>query len=218
MRSLSPSPIFIVIAVVTLLSMSCSEATTFKGTHLNPSKVAPAFHLHDQFANAVSLSNLLGNVVVLTFLYTNCTDICPTITGTLNQLHKDLGDNANEVRILAISVDPTGDSSKQAYSYSEKRDMLDKWSFLVGTEETLAPVWSAYYVAAQREDSVGIGGALDQLNRSNPSADVNPQELGVLITHSSAVYIIDRKGYLRVLFTNVSIDPEPLLHDILILL
>ena len=219
---LRPSSSILIIAGITtaiLLVAACSQAASFEGTGLNPVQMATGFQLHDQFESTVSLSDLTGKVVVLTFLYTNCPDICPVITETLKRAHEQLGDDADEVRIVAISVDPARDTAEQARGYSEHSGMLDRWAFLVGTEEELAPIWSAYYIAAQRQGLEKGGGALDQLaDEADSHADADLAELGYLVTHSSAAYLIDRQGRLRVLFTELSLDPEPLVHDIRLLL
>ena len=181
--------------------------------------MAPGFQLRDQFENRVSLSDLAGKVVVLTFLYTNCPDVCPIITETLKRAHTQLGDDAEEVRMVAVSVDPARDTTEQAHLYSERSGMLDRWAFLVGEKEKLAPIWSAYYIAAQHQGLEEGDGALDRLaDDADSHTDADIEELGYLVSHSSAAYLIDRQGRLRVLFTELSLDPEPLLHDIRLLL
>ena len=212
-------PILAGVASALLLATACSQAASFEGTELDPVRATTGFQLRDQFENRLSLSDLTGKVVVLTFLYTNCPDICPVITETLKRAHTQLGDDAQEVRIVAVSVDPERDTAEQAHRYSEEKGMLHKWAFLVGEEEELAPIWSAYYIAAQRQELEEGGGASDRLaSKAGPHTDADITKLGYLVTHSSAAYLIDRQGRLRVLFTELSLDPEPLVHDIRLLL
>ncbi len=219
MRQRLHLPVLAGVATALLLATACSQAASFEGTELDPVRAATGFYLHDQFENRVSLSDLSGKVVVLTFLYTNCPDICPVITETLKRAHTQLGDDADEVRMVAVSVDPERDTEEQALRYSERSGMLDRWAFLVGTEDELTPIWSAYYIAAQRQGLDEGGGALDRLaDEADSHADADIEELAYLVTHSSAAYLIDRQGRLRVLFTELSLDPEPLLHDIRLLL
>ena len=219
MRLLSSPSILAGVATALLLATACSQTAAFEGTELDPVRAATGFQLHDQFENRVSLSDLAGKVVLLTFLYTNCPDICPVITETLKRAHEQLGDAAEEVRMVAVSVDPARDTAEQAHRYSERSGMLERWAFLVGEKEELAPIWSAYYIAAQRQGLEERGGPLDRLaNEADSHTDADREELGYLVTHSSAAYLIDRQGRLRVLFTELSLDPEPLLHDIRLLL
>ena len=217
----------ILVAAVPLLlvAATCPQAPSFKGTELTASEAAPPFQLHDHFGNPVSLSELADNVVVLTFLYTTCPDICPVITSTLRRVYDRLGDDTDRVKLVAITVDPARDSTEQVHRYSQEKGMLHKWSYLVGNEAELAPVWAAYYVAAQR-DAQGSKGVPDQLASQSASSALkdehdhgsDAESIQYLVTHTSAVYLIDREGRLRVLFTDLTLDAEPLVHDIRLLL
>src|SRR5438045_2983066 len=62
-----------------------SGSRELTGAIVNPPFAAPDFQLSDQFGQPVRLSSFKGKVVVLTFLYTNCPDACPLITGKLHQ-------------------------------------------------------------------------------------------------------------------------------------
>ncbi len=57
-----------------------------------------------------------GKLVLLTFLYTNCPDVCPLITQNLNEALQMLGAKRDDVRVLAVSVDPEGDTPSRLTS------------------------------------------------------------------------------------------------------
>lgn len=139
---------------------------------------APDFRLTDQFSKQVSLSQFKGKPVVLTFLYTHCPDVCPLIAEKLHATMLDLGSDAQRVGVLAVSMDPKGDTIPAAVNFSKVHRMLDYWHFLVGTHDDLAPVWSSYSVDAQAATSQGR------------------------VTHTSAIYVIDKQGRERVLLDN----------------
>ena len=202
------------VAVITLAS-ACSQPAVFQGTELEAADPAPSFQFRDQFGNSVSSDDFAGKVVVLTFLYTNCPDICPIITETLRRAHEQLGENTERVQFVAISVDPARDTVEQVHRYSEEKEMLHKWAFLVGEEEELATTWAAYYVAADRIEQEGSKDALETLSEQETPHD---EDVEYLVTHTDAVYLIDQEGRLRILFTNLSLDPGPLVHDIRLLL
>ena len=119
---------------------------TFRGTVLTSNSPAPPFELENQFGQRVSLSDYKGEVLLLTFLYTSCPDICPLTTSHLRDAHEMLGDDADGVDFVAISVDPERDTVEEAYSYSQKWGMTDTWDFLVGERQQLSPIWKAYYL------------------------------------------------------------------------
>lgn len=165
-----------------------STAPPLTGTVLNPPFEAPGFQLHDQFDQPIALSNYRGKVVVLTFLYTNCPDVCPLITATLHQTSEQLGSNADQVAILAISVDPARDTLAQVHAFSSSRDMLHRWHYLIGSMADLEPIWRAY----------GIGAATAS---------------GSLVQHASPTFVIDPKGNVRAIL-DPDFTPADLIQDI----
>ena len=135
---------------------------------------APAFRLTDQFGKPVSLSQFRGKPVVLTFLYTHCPDVCPLIAEQLHRVMLDLGQDAQRVGVLAISVEPTRDTVASALAFSQAHHMTNYWHFLVGTQAQLAPVWTAYAIGAQ-------------------------QVTTKVSMHTTALYVIDQQGRERTL-------------------
>ena len=175
---------FLVVLIVAILSLRSNlggSATTTSTT--NPSGLqgtdlqgvpAPDFRLTDQFGQQVSLSQFKGKPVIVTFMYTHCPDVCPLIAEKLHTVEQGLGSNAQKVAILAVSVDPGRDTRTAAMAFSEEHKMTDYWHFLIGTQNQLSPVWTAYAIDAQRI-----------------SASTS--------THTSALYVIDKTGHERVL-------------------
>ena len=225
-RLLLPRKIHTVLLLVVVLTAAmlagCSQtATSFMGTELTAREPAPEFTLLDQFGEETSLRDQRGNVVALTFLYTNCPDICPLTAHSLAKAHEALGEDAARVSIIAISVDPARDTPQQVYAYSQQRNMLDKWSFLTGSEEELSALWEAYYVAVERTDN--SGGAIESLGadlarEALTSSEGLSEKAAYLVTHSAPVYLIDQDGTMRSVITDLTLDPEPLVHDIRLLL
>ena len=205
-----------------LMGCSVSEPDELAGTELTAANPASPFELHNQFGQAVSLSDYQGSLLVLTFLYTNCPDVCPLTTSQLRDTHAALGDDADDVRFAAVSVDPERDSVDAALEYSQRWDMADKWDFLVGEREQLSGVWKAYYLdpfVDHDEDKrrTHITQTGDDHDRG-ASANAPRQDLGeYLVSHSAPVYLIDREGRMRVVFTS-PLEPEAIAHDIRLLL
>jgi len=177
------------------------------------------FQLDNQFGQTVNLADHKGKIVLLTFLYTKCTDICPTVTDNLRDLHQLLGNDAQNVALMVVSVDPKGDTIKSAHDYSQKWNMLDKWDFLVGSSEELSTIWDAYYLDPVEYDSnkdidqgviqVDSRGAIDTLQQSVTRR--------YAVTHSAPVYLLDKKGIARIVFTP-PFEPEELVNDLRILM
>lgn len=217
--------VFATTVLLPIASLACSPEASFNGTPLSNGS-APSFQLHDQHSRPTALADFAGKVVVLTFLYTHCTDVCPVITETLKRTYEGLGDTAEDVQIVTVSVDPERDTAEAALRYTEERGMLGKWVYLVGSREELKPIWDSYYIAAQMakfrisDRSTGVTKNQQVLvnGKDKNITALQDESVGYFVNHNSAVYLIDKEGQLAVLLTNLSLDPKPLLHDIRILL
>lgn len=170
---------------------SANSVSGLQGTDLG-STAAPDFQLLDQSGKSVSLSQFRGEPVVLTFLYSHCPDVCPLIAEKLHTTQVQLGKNAAHVVMLAVSVDPKGDTQAAVQSFSTQHKLTSNWHYLIGTQAELAPVWTSYSVYAQASTSTSS-------------------------MHTSAIYVIDKMGRERVLFGD-DFTPTQLQDDLQVLL
>jgi cytochrome oxidase Cu insertion factor (SCO1/SenC/PrrC family) len=108
---------------------------------------APDFALVDQFNNPVNMSHFEGKIVVITFVYTHCPDVCPAVTYQMKKLSEELGDDYNEsVVFLSVTVDPERDTPERLASFASDYDA--SWQFLTSTDDSpvgdMASVWYDY--------------------------------------------------------------------------
>jgi protein SCO1 len=125
----------------------------FAGQAVLPDAAAADFALHDQDGRLVRLSALKGRTVLLTFLYTRCRDVCPTIAVTLDMAAERLGAARDKVRIVAVSVDPEHDTRRAIREFVRLHRLGPEFRYLSGTSRQLRPVWQAYNVLAMRRNS-----------------------------------------------------------------
>ena len=206
------------VAAAALSLAGCLGGEGLRGTVLDPVRPAPGFELTNQHGETVGLSDRLGSVVAVTFLYTECPDICPVIASHVREVRRLLGEDSGEVEIVAISVDPDRDSVEAAYDYSRRWNMLDGWDFLVGVEEELRPVWQAYYLAPSVDP--GPAQATETAAPKHTSGtDALARDIAAAYTvsHAGPVYLVDRKGGMRSLFT-LPFEPSDIVHDVRVLL
>lgn len=121
------------------------KISPYKGLTV-PAKTAPLFTLHDDAGHAVSLASRRGGYTLVTFLYTHCPDICPLIAANLNKALQELP--TTNVNVLAVSVDPKGDTPATVRAYVKAKHLVPRFHYLIGTRAQLAAVWKAYDVAA----------------------------------------------------------------------
>lgn len=137
-----------------------------------PIATAPGFTLTDQAGHQISLASFRGRTVVLTFMDSHCTDVCPIVSREFIDAHHDLGADASRVVFVAVNVNPYHRqvADVAAYSREQRLDSIGSWYFLTGSLRSLHAVWSAYQIAV--------------VARSK-NADV---------LHTSLVYFIDPRG------------------------
>jgi len=169
-----------------------TSASNLQGTNLG-STPAPDFRLKDQYGNVISLTQFKGKPVVLTFLYTHCPDVCPLTAEKIHTTMQSLGSSAQNVAVVAVSMDPKGDTAATTQNFASVHKLGNYFYYLIGTQNELAPVWASYSVDAQAATSSGV------------------------VNHSSAIYVIDKQGDERALFDN-SFTPNELASDLKILL
>lgn len=80
------------------------------------------------------VSDLVGDrIVVMDFVYTTCTTVCPVLSAILSQVQHELGDRlGQDVVLVSITVDPQRDTPARLLSYSQKMKAADGWYWLTG--------------------------------------------------------------------------------------
>ena len=171
-------------------------------------KAAPDGAIIDSDSKSLNLSELThGRITVLSFIYTRCAapKACPYATGVLSQLHALSADDkalAKNMRLVSLSFDPDYDTSQRLGAYSEA--MRDEKS---GCEWRFAAAKSRVEL-----DSIlnGYGQAVDK--RSNPNDPQGP------LYHILRVFLVDREGRIRNIYSSATLDARLVLADVKTLL
>jgi protein SCO1/2 len=95
----------------------------------------PAVALVRDDGATVSLPGELGDArpVVLTFIYTTCTSVCPLTSQTLSELQRKLGAARDTVHLVSISIDPEQDTPARLRDYAQKFGAGSAWQHYTGT-------------------------------------------------------------------------------------
>ena len=174
---------------------SVVEARRPKGIVLEP-RPAPDFVLTTQTGEPYRLSDDQGRVRVLFFGYTHCPDVCPATLAVYKQAHARLGDQAEDVRFLFITVDPQRDDPARLADYIARFD--PSFYGLTGEPGAVQRVLDSYGVFA----------------RALPP---DPRTGGYVVEHSTLSYIVDAGGMLR-LAHGYGTSPDDIVHDVRLLL
>jgi protein SCO1/2 len=94
----------------------------------------PDVELIDETGKAVALRALLATdqPVAVNFIFTTCTTICPVMSATFAQMRRELGPEADRIRLVSITIDPEHDTPAVLARYAEHFGAPPGWSFLTG--------------------------------------------------------------------------------------
>jgi cytochrome oxidase Cu insertion factor (SCO1/SenC/PrrC family) len=159
--------------------------------------------LLDAAGKPINLRDLTrGRVTVLSFIYTRCASAkaCPMATGVLMDLHELSAGHpelAQNLRLVSMSFDPVHDTPERMRAYSalaSDRPQAAPWHFVTARSEIeLQPVLAAY------------GQAVDK--KANPADPTGP------LNHTLRVYLIDREGRIRNIYSSGTLDLRLVLAD-----
>jgi protein SCO1/2 len=162
----------------------------YAGAVANPPKPAPPLQLKDSTGERFDISEHRGKVVLLTWLYVKCPDICPLIVSNLKVAQNRLGTKAKDLVIVAVSTDPERDTPKAVNKFIDARGMTGRMQYLVGDETELGRTWETWGVAVE-------------------ASAANPE----LIEHYSAIYGISASGKITTLYP-ANFKPDQIVHDV----
>jgi protein SCO1/2 len=174
------------------LVVNTPKVSTYAGNPVTPQRQAPAIALHDAWGRPVSLAAQRGRWVLVTFLYVHCPDVCPLIAQNLNAALRQLGPRRDRVRVLAVSVDPKGDTPRAVKRYIAQRGLQPQFRYLIGSKAQLTPIWAAWHVLAvsQKPD---------------------------VVDHVAYTMLVDPRGKERLLY-DAQVKARQVLHDLRLLL
>ena len=126
----------------------------------------------------MNLANYRGKAVFVTFLYTHCPDVVPADRLPAAQhAQPGSGRRPSKVQLVAVSVDPRGDTSANVARFLKEHQLTGQMQYLIGSAAELAPVWQRW----------GVG---------SPKDAGNPE----FINHSALVYGISASGKLTTVY------------------
>jgi len=198
----------VAIVVAAGVGLAPSRAPAFHGTTYTEILPAAEFSLVDHDGRPVSLRSYRGQPVLLFFGYTQCPDICPTTLHKLTTAMKAAGDEADDIRVLLITVDPANDSPESLKKYT--RAFGPHVAGLTGDSTALAAARQGYgaYVETPASDAAAPAAA-----GHGAHAEHAPAAAPAKMVHSGVVYGIDRQGNLQVVISDTA-TPEEVTDDI----
>jgi protein SCO1 len=173
-------------------STSTTAAPKFEGAVATDPKPPPGLPLHNYNGQALDTSSLRGKAVLVLFIYTHCPDICPLMVSHLHAAQDDLGPKAEKMRIIAVSVDPRGDTPKTVAAFLKAHQMTGRMDYLIGSRPQLEGVWHDWNIVSRNDPKAG-----------------NPD----FVEHSAEIYGISGSGKITTLYA-ANFKPAQIVHDV----
>lgn len=189
--------VYLAFILLSALLTACKQGSSasFIGTDLTGTQFGKPLSLTDHTGTQRSMNDFKGKVVVLFFGYTHCPDVCPTTMSDLKKTMQLLGDKANEVQVLFVTVDPERDTQEVLAQFVPGFD--PRFIGLRGTVEEVAANLSEYKVYAAKVSE--------------------PGKSGYTMDHSAGLYVFDKTGAPRI-YLGYGEKPENIAHDLQLLL
>ena len=165
----------------------------FQGVDVTGTDLGRELRLHDAQGRERSLADFRGKVVVVSFGYTHCPDVCPMTLSNLASAVKQLGDDGARVQVLFVTVDPARDTPQLLGEYVPAFN--PGFIGLTGTPDEVAKVTKDFhvYASARKEGDT------------------------YLVDHSAQMFALDAQGRMRLVFAP-DMPPKAIASDLRILL
>jgi protein SCO1/2 len=165
--------IFATVAFVLVPLILMAVAPHYHGSLYDDPQAAD-FTLPRAGGGTFRLADYRGRVVAVYFGYTSCPDVCPTTLYDLHRTMETLGERAQEVVVVFVTIDPATDTPERLVAYLAAFD--PGFVGLYGTPDQLQPVYDRFDVTILSDDqTVGSYG----------------------LAHTGSVFVVDRVGRLR---------------------
>ena len=120
------------------------------------SYVVPDVVLTDRFGKKVQLADMLAqpHPVLLQFIFTSCTTICPILSATFSQAQSDLATVSKDYQMISITIDPEYDTPGRLDAYARRYRPTANWIFLTGRKEDIHRVLQAFDALYQSDNKM----------------------------------------------------------------
>jgi protein SCO1/2 len=172
-----------------------SSRTPFKGVDVTGSEMGRQLRLTDHNGQPRSLEDFRGKVVVVTFGYTQCPDVCPTTLADLSSAVKKLGADASRVQVLFVTIDPKRDRPELLKEY--------------------VPAFNPGFLGLYGDDAATKKATGEFKVYAQERAGKTPETY--TMDHTAQSYVFDKEGHLRLVET-FGATPDAMASDMKILL
>jgi cytochrome oxidase Cu insertion factor (SCO1/SenC/PrrC family) len=199
--------------------LPAAPRSTLNGNVFAQPWAAPDFRLTDQHGWLFHMADTRGKVVVMTYIYTHCTDFCPFVALKLKEAGKLLGAEAGKFVMVAVTTDPQRDTPQVCAAYSKAIGMFDSWHFVTGPLPRIRSVWKSYFIGVEKEaeqpaaaarplspqeakaaqeEAAAVARGLGSKDKILVGKIIEAFGGGYDVSHDIPFWIVDKQGMMRV--------------------
>ncbi len=167
----------------------------------------PPFSLTERSGRRISRDDLLGHIAVIDFIYTECTETCPTQSLVLARLQTEFAD-APDLRLVSMTVDPRHDTPEVLARYAARYGAGDRWWFLTGDQHDIYCLAKDGFHLGVVDSAATQPAACSAAWRFGPAPAWASHGSKGLIMHSARLVLVDRAAEIRAY--HLATDPESL--------
>lgn len=151
----------------------------------------PDFTLKDQNGKPYRFASARGKLILVTFVFTTCPDVCPLLTAHFASIQRVLEEKKiKDYQLLTITTDPEHDTAPVLKEYASRyKADFKSWSFLTGSRDELVKVWKEFGVHVVKNESGQV-------------------------QHTTFTTLVDRSGHRRVDYYGDKWQEQEILKDL----
>jgi protein SCO1 len=170
------------------------QSSRYDGLAVSDPKQAPPLALKSYLGAPVNIASFRGKAVLVTFLYTHCPLACPLITSKLHTALSEMSAaERRRVEVIAVSVDPRGDTPATVAQFLADHGMTGRMQYLIGSADALGAVWQRWGIGSRRD-------------AGDPA----------LVAHTALVYGITATGKIVTIYPS-TFNPRSIVNDVPVL-
>ena len=156
----------------------------------------PAFELTDQDGGTFRSETLRGRVWIASFLFTSCSQACPTLAAQLANVRTRLSRHGDRFHVVSVTVDPENDTPERLREFAGRFGGTSQWTLLTGApEDVRATTGRAFFQPEARRTEIEAAPGYD-------------------ILHGTGVLLVDRDGRCRGLYPTDGEGIDRLVRDV----
>ncbi|QEY26784.1 SCO family protein [Neisseria zalophi] len=184
------------VTATSAVSPSVNNTGSFHGSDIRQENIGGDFTMTDGNGKPFNIGDLKGKIVLLSFGYTHCPDVCPTELLTYNDVLTQLGDQAKDVAVVFASVDPERDTPELVGKYVQQFHP-DFIGLTTTGDQNLAVIKQQYRIVSAKTEQ--------------------QSDTVYLVDHTAGAYLLDKNGEV-VVFEPYGNTAQQLADDIRLLL